>query len=60
MKKSKRILFTCVGRRMELLQMFRAASDNTGIPLELYGTDLVSEAPALTVCDHIFLSGTQI
>ena len=55
MKKSKRILFTCVGRRMELLQMFRAASDNTGIPLELYGTDLVSEAPALTVCDHIFL-----
>lgn len=55
MKRKLKILFTSVGRRVELLQMFRAASEETGIDLELYGADMVSTAPALSVCDHTVL-----
>lgn len=55
MKQQAKILFTSVGRRVELMQMFRAASEETGIALELYGADMVLTAPALSLCDHTVL-----
>ena len=47
-----KILFTSAGRRVELMQAFRAASEKTGIPLELYGADMNAHAPALFFCDR--------
>ena len=47
-----KILFTSAGRRVELMQAFRAASEKTGIALELYGADMNPHAPALAFCDH--------
>ena len=47
-----KILFTSVGRRVELMQAFRSASEKTGIPLELYGADMNPHAPALAFCDR--------
>lgn len=47
-----KILFTSVGRRVELMQAFRAASEKTGLPLELYGADMNPYAPALAFCDR--------
>ena len=47
-----KILFTSAGRRVELMQAFRSASEKTGIPLELYGADMNPHAPALAFCDH--------
>ena len=50
-----KLLFTSAGRRVELMQAFRAASEKTGIPLELYGADMNPHAPALFFCDHTVL-----
>ena len=47
-----KILFTSAGRRVELMQAFRAASEKTGIPLELFGADMNPHAPALAFCDR--------
>lgn len=47
-----RILFTSVGRRVELLQAFRSAAIREAIPLTIYGADYVSSAPALLFCDR--------
>ena len=47
-----RILFTSVGRRVELLQAFRSAAIREDIPLTIYGADYVSSAPALLFCDR--------
>ncbi len=47
-----KILFTSAGRRVELMQAFRAASEKTGIELSLYGADMNPYAPALAFCDH--------
>ena len=41
------ILFTSAGRRVELMQAFRKASQDTGIPLTLFGADMNPHAPAL-------------
>lgn len=46
-----RILFTSVGRRVELMQAFRRAADKNGIKLELIGADVSLTAPALYFCD---------
>ncbi len=46
-----RILFTSVGRRVELMQAFKRASEKCGAELLLYGADLVDSAPALAFCD---------
>lgn len=46
------ILFTSVGRRVELVQVFHHAADRLGIQLEIYGADITESAPALTFCDH--------
>lgn len=48
-----RILFTAVGRRIELMQSFRAAALSLGKNLVIYGTDISDSAPALAYCDKI-------
>ncbi len=46
-----RILFTSVGRRVELVEAFRAAADSLGKELVIYGADVSESAPALQFCD---------
>ncbi len=45
------VLFTCVGRRVELLQAFRSAARRLGLPLRLVGLDSDITAPALCCAD---------
>lgn len=47
-----RILFTSVGRRVELMQAFRNAADKLNIDLEIFGADITDSAPALAFCDR--------
>ncbi len=47
-----RILFTSVGRRVELVQAFRNAADRLNINLVIYGADMSDTAPALFFCDR--------
>lgn len=47
-----RILFTSVGRRVELMQAFKNASKELGIDLIIYGADISDTAPALFFCDQ--------
>lgn len=46
-----KILFTSVGRRVELMQAFRKAADELSVDLTIIGSDLVNTAPALKFCD---------
>ncbi len=46
------VLFTCVGRRVELLQAFRAAAERLSIGLRLVGVDHDPSAPALACVDE--------
>lgn len=46
-----RILFTGVGRRVELIQAFRDAALALDVNLRLYGADMAGTAPALAFCD---------
>ncbi len=41
------ILFTCVGRRIELLNAFRAAASRLRVDLEIHGADINWLAPAM-------------
>jgi carbamoylphosphate synthase large subunit len=50
--KTIRILFTSVGRRVELLQEFTYAAETLGCKLEIYGADITDTAPALSFCNH--------
>lgn len=50
-----RILFTSVGRRVELIQAFKNASEVLKIELEVYGADIENSAPALSFCDHTII-----
>ncbi|MBP3360690.1 MAG: ATP-grasp domain-containing protein [Clostridia bacterium] len=45
------ILFTCVGRRIELIQAFKTAAENLKTNLVIHGTDTTNTAPALFFCD---------
>jgi len=45
------VVFTCVGRRVELLQAFRAAAQRLGVRLRLVGIDSDVTAPALSCVD---------
>lgn len=47
-----KIFFTSIGRRVELVQAFRAAAERYAVGLGIYGGDLVGQAPALSFCDH--------
>lgn len=46
-----RILFTGVGRRVELIQAFRNAALVLNKDLKIYGADMAGTAPALAFCD---------
>lgn len=48
-----RILFTGIGRRIELVQAFRQAALTLRRKLRIYGADLTGTAPALAYCDEI-------
>jgi carbamoyl-phosphate synthase large subunit len=45
------LAFCCVGRRVELLQAFRAAAERLGVRLRLVGTDNDPTAPAMACVD---------
>lgn len=49
----KRVLFTGVGRRIELLQAFRNAALVLKKELKIYGADMAGTAPALAYCDYV-------
>ncbi|MBO7187660.1 MAG: ATP-grasp domain-containing protein [Clostridia bacterium] len=51
-----KILITCVGRRVELVQEFYRASKELNIELKIYGTDADLTAPALSFCDEKVLA----
>jgi carbamoyl-phosphate synthase large subunit len=46
-RKRLRMLFTCIGRRVELLRAFRRAADELGISLEVHGADVSRLSPAI-------------
>lgn len=46
-----KILFTSVGRRVELMQAFHCAAEGLGIALTIIGADITRSAPALQFCD---------
>ncbi len=46
-----KILFTSVGRRVELVQAFRNAAIKLGVQLTIIGADISNSAPALQFCD---------
>ena len=56
MKNKMKILFTSVGRRVELLQEFKKASIEANIDLTIIGTDCTDTAPALSYCDMHFIT----
>lgn len=47
-----KILFTSVGRRVELVQAFRRAADELKVNLTIIGADITEDAPALFFCDE--------
>lgn len=47
-----KILFTSVGRRVELMQAFRNAADELGVDLTIIGADITNSAPALFFCNE--------
>ena len=47
-----KILFTSVGRRVELIQAFKNAAEKLNMKLEIYGADITESAPALYFCDY--------
>lgn len=47
-----KILFTSVGRRVELMQSFREAAAALNIELKIFGADITDTAPALLFCDE--------
>jgi len=55
MKKCLNILFTCIGRRVSLLNSFRQAARQLKINASLFGTDTSELSSALQLCDKGFL-----
>jgi len=53
--KSSSILFTCIGRRVSLLNSFRQAARDLKIKATLLGTDTSELSSALQLCDKGFL-----
>lgn len=49
------ILFTCVGRRVELIQCFKDAAKECKINLKIFATENDDTAPALRFCNKYFL-----
>ena len=49
------VLFTCVGRRVELLNAFRRAGEELGIRLDIHGADATRFSPAFHRVDRAHL-----
>ena len=47
-----KILFSSVGRRVELMQAFKKAAEELGVDLTIVGADITPSAPALYFCDE--------
>ena len=47
-----RLLFTCIGRRVELMRAFRRAAEVLKIKLEIHGTDAARLSPGLHLVDQ--------
>ena len=54
-KNNLNILFTCIGRRVSLLESFRRASRELKLKARFLGTDTTEFSPALQLCDQKFL-----
>lgn len=54
-RRELRVLLTCIGRRVELLQAFRRAGEKLRIDLALHGADASRLAPALHLVDRAHL-----
>jgi carbamoyl-phosphate synthase large subunit len=52
---SVNILFTCIGRRVSLLNSFRQAASQLKINASIFGTDASELSSALQLCDRGFL-----
>lgn len=50
-----KLLFTSVGRRVELMQAFKNAAMELGVDLKIIGTDVLASAPALAFCDKSYI-----
>lgn len=51
----KTVLFPNAGRRVELIQRFQMAAKESDIDLTIIGTDITTNAPALSFCDKTYL-----
>lgn len=49
------VLFTCIGRRVSLLDTFRRAAKQLKVRAAFFGTDTTSLSSALQLCDRQFL-----
>ena len=54
--KTARIMFTCIGRRVSLLNSFRHAAKTMKLNLRVLGTDKTNLSSALQLCDEGFLA----
>ncbi|HSV26272.1 MAG TPA: ATP-grasp domain-containing protein [Sedimentisphaerales bacterium] len=50
-RRNIRVLFTCIGRRVSLLNSFRKAAKSLGIKARFLGTDMTELSAALQLCD---------
>jgi carbamoyl-phosphate synthase large subunit len=48
-------LFTCIGRRVELMNDFRRAGERLGVRLEVHGADATRLSPAIRLADKAHL-----
>lgn len=46
-----RVLFTCVGRRIELIRAFRRSAETIGVDLEIHGADASAMSPGFHMVD---------
>lgn len=53
--KSFNVLFTCVGRRVGLLNDFRRAGKELGLNCKFFGTEMTELSSALQLCDKKFI-----
>ncbi len=49
------VLFTCVGRRVSLINSFRAAAKKLKTDICIYGADISELSPAMQICDKNFV-----
>lgn len=47
-----KLLFTSIGRRVELVQLFKVSARKNNVDLIIYGADMSESAPAMFFCDR--------